>query len=84
MRGRLIRPKTWDRIVGIFLENCWLAVTAQKISGLFGSFNSRIFALNHVLDVNKCREWVVDRSQNMGPNYGDFWAIRDSPETVVG
>ena len=28
-----------------------------------------------------------DRSQNMGPNcgiFGDFWAIRDSPETVVG
>ena len=22
-----------------------------------------------MLDVNKCREWVVDRSQNMGPNY---------------
>ena len=22
-----------------------------------------------MFDVNKCREWVVDRSQNMGPNY---------------
>ena len=26
-----------------------------------------------MLDVNKCREWVVDRSQNMGPNYGKFF-----------
>ena len=84
MRGRLIGPKTWDRIVRTFLRFLEMAVTAQKICGLFGSFNSRIFALNHVLDVNKCREWVVDRSQNMGPNYGDFWAVRDSPETVVG
>ena len=28
-----------------------------------------------------------DRSQNMGPNcgiFGDFWAVRDSPETDVG
>ena len=80
----MIGPKTWDRIVGIFLRFSLVAVTAQKISGLFGPFNSRIFALNHVPDVNKCREWVVDRSQNMGPNYGDFWAVRDSPETVMG
>ena len=37
-----------------------------------------------MLDVNKCRKLVVDRSQNMGPNYGDFWDVHDSPETVVG
>ena len=36
-----------------------------------------------MLDVNKCRESVVDRSQNMGPNYGDFWAVGECPETVV-
>ena len=57
-------------------------MTAQNLGAVW-VFNSRIFALNHVLDVNKCREWVVDQSQNMGPNYGDFWAVRDSPETVV-
>ena len=48
MRGRLIGPKTWDRIVGIFLGFSWMAVTAQKISGLFGSLNSENIALNHV------------------------------------
>ena len=49
MRGRLIGPKTWDRIVGIFLGFSLLAVTAQKFRGLFGCFNSKIFALNHGL-----------------------------------
>ena len=33
-----------------------------------------------MLDMRKCREWAVDRSQNMGPNYGKFfrhsWAVR--------
>ena len=28
-----------------------------------------------MLDMRKCREWVVDRSQNMGPNCGDFLDI---------
>ena len=41
MRGRLIGPKTWDRIVGIFLRFSLLAVTAQKFRGLFGCFNSK-------------------------------------------
>ena len=41
MRGRLIGPKTWDRIVGIFLRFSLVAVTAQKFRGLFGCFNSR-------------------------------------------
>ena len=49
VRGRLIGPKTWDRIVGIFLGFSLLAVTAQKFRGLFGCFNSKIFALNHGL-----------------------------------
>ena len=35
VRGRLIGPKTWDRIVGIFLRFFWLAVRVQKFSGLF-------------------------------------------------
>ena len=26
-----------------------------------------------MLDVNKFRKWVVDRSQNMGPNYGNIF-----------
>ena len=49
VRGRLIGPKTWDRIVGIFLGFSLLAVTAQKFRGLFGCFHSKIFALNHGL-----------------------------------
>ena len=34
--GRLIGPKTWDRIVGIFLGFSLVAVTAQKIRGCLG------------------------------------------------
>ena len=41
VRGRLIGPKTWDRIVGNFLRFSLLAVTAQKFRGLFGCFNSK-------------------------------------------
>ena len=36
-------------------------------------FNSRIFALKCMLEMRKCREWIVNRSQNMGPNYGKFF-----------
>ena len=57
-----------------------MAVTAQKICGLFGSLIMEIWHLKCMLDMRKCREWVVDRSQNMGPNCGDFfrhsWAVR--------
>ena len=38
VRGCLIGPKTWDRIVGIFLRFSLVAVTAQKFRGLFGCF----------------------------------------------
>ena len=41
VRGRLIGPKTWDRIVEIFLRFSLLAVTAQKFRGLFGCFDSK-------------------------------------------
>ena len=41
VRGRLIGPKTWDRIVGIFLGISFVAVTAQKFRELFGCFNSK-------------------------------------------
>ena len=41
VRGRLIGPKTWDRIVEIFLRFSLVAVTAQKFRGLFGCFNSK-------------------------------------------
>ena len=62
-------------------------MTIQKICGLFGSLILEIWHLNHVLDVNKCREWVVDRSQNMGPNCLEFLVIfshlRDCPESWV-
>ena len=33
VRGRLIGPKTWDRIVGIFLRFFLLAVIVQKLVG---------------------------------------------------
>ena len=71
----MIGPKTWDRIVGIFLRFSLVAVTAQKICGLFGSLILEIWHLKCILDMRKCREWVVDRSQNMGPNCGDFLDI---------
>ena len=72
MRGHLIGPKTWDRVVRIILgflkgldcpENKW----AVRV------FNSGNFALKCMLDMRKCWEWAVDRSQNMGPNYGKFF-----------
>ena len=52
-----------------------MAVTAQKICGLFGSLILKIWHFKCMLDMRKCRKWVVDRSQNMGPNYGDFFDI---------
>ena len=45
VRGRLIGPKTWDRIVGIFLRISLVAVTAQKFRGMFGCFNSKKFMI---------------------------------------
>ena len=56
----------------IFLGFLEMAVTAQNLWADC-VLNFRIYALNLVLDVNKCREWVVDRSQNMGPSYGKFF-----------
>ena len=52
-----------------------MPVTAQKICGLFGSLILEIWHLKCMLDMRKCREWVVDRSQNMGPNCGEFLGI---------
>ena len=49
-----------------------MAVTAQNICGLFGSLILEIWHLKCMLDMRKCRKLVVDRSQNMGPNCGDF------------
>ena len=46
--------------------------------------NSRIFALKCMLDMRKCREWVVDRSQNMGPNCGEFLDILGQSVAVLG
>ena len=48
-------------------------MTVQKICGLFGSLILEIWHLKCMLDMRKCREWVVDRSQNMGPNYGNIF-----------
>ena len=69
LNGRLIDPKAWDRIDLILLTQYEMAVTAQKLVGcLCGNF-----ALKCMLDMKKCREWAVDRSQNMRPNYGNFF-----------
>ena len=61
-------PNCWN-----FLGNSLTIRDCPELRGCLGLFNSGIFSLNHVLDVNKCREWVVDRSQNMGPSYGKFF-----------
>ena len=37
-----------------------------------------------MLDMRKCREWVVDRSQNMGPNCGEFLDILGQSMAVLG
>ena len=44
----MIGPKTWDRVVRIFLGFFGEAGTAQNLEGLFGSLNSENVALNHV------------------------------------
>ena len=79
----MIGPKAWDRIVTKFLSQ-GAAVAAL---GAVWVFNSRIFALNHV---------IVWKMPGMGCGlvpkhgteivgiFGDSWAVRDSPETVVG
>ena len=83
-RGRLIGPKTWDRIVGNFLGFSLLAVTAHKFRGLFGCFNSKNLRFKTCIDMKKAGNGPYDRSENMGPNCGIFletlWAVRDSPE----
>ena len=61
--------------MGIFLRFSLVAVTAQKICGLFGSLTLEIWHLKCMLDMRKCQEWVVDRSQNMGPNCREFLDI---------
>ena len=35
-----------------------------------------------MLEMRKCREWVVNRSQNMGPNYGKFFGHLGPSETA--
>ena len=64
-------PNCWN-----FLGNSLTIRDCPELRGCLGLFNSGIFSLNHVLDVNKCREWVVGRFQNMGSNYGKyFWTF---------
>ena len=65
MRGRLIGPKTWDRIVGISLRFFRLAVIANKLVGyLCGDY-----ALKCMFDMKNAGNGPFDRSQNMGPKY---------------
>ena len=69
MRGCLIGPKTWDRIVGISLRFVLLAVTIQKLMGcLCGNY-----ALKCMLDMKNAGNGPFDRSQNMGVNGGNFF-----------
>ena len=69
LNGCLIGPNPWEKIDLIFLTQYEMAVTAHKLVGcLCGNF-----ALKCMLDMKKCREWAVHRSQNMGPNYGNFF-----------
>ena len=57
MRGRLIGPKTWDRIVRNFFEIFFMAVTVQKVGGyLCGNF-----ALKCMLDMKKAGNGPLDR-----------------------
>ena len=72
----MIGPKTWDRIVRNFFEILFMAVTVQKVVGcLCGNF-----VLKCMLDMKKAWNGPFDRSQNMGPNCGNFfrhsWAVR--------
>ena len=69
VRGSLIGPKTWDRIVGISLRFFLLAVTVQKLVGcLCGNF-----ALKCMFELKKAGNGQFDRSQNMGPKFGNFF-----------
>ena len=53
MRGRLIGPKTWDRIVRIFLGFVEVAVTAQKLGAVWVTLFPEFLALNHVFGWKK-------------------------------
>ena len=83
MRGRLIGPKAWDRIVTKFLSQ-GAAVAAL---GAVWVFNSRIFALKHLfvwkMPGMGCGSVPKHGTEIVGI-FGDSRAVRDSPETVVG
>ena len=72
---------------GNFFEIFGLAVTAQKISGLFGCFYFTKIALNHVfvwkMSGMGCGS-VPKHGTEIVEIFGDSWAVRDSPEIVVG
>ena len=74
----MIGPKTWDRTCGNFWDFSRMAVTARIFVDCLGLCVGN-FAIKCMLDVNKCREWVVDRSQNMGPNYGNIFGHLGCP-----
>ena len=42
---------------------------------MLGAGCVEIWHLKCMFDMRKCREWVVDRSQNMGLNYREFLDI---------
>ena len=79
----MIGPKAWDRIVTKFLSQ-GAAVAAL---GAVWVFNSRIFALNHVfvwkMPGMGCGSVPKHGTEIVGI-FGNSWAARDSPETVVG
>ena len=71
----MIGPKTWDRIVGIFLRFFLMAATVQKFVGcLCGNF-----ALKCMLDMKKIGNEPYDRYQNMRPNCGIFFRLFGQP-----
>ena len=72
--------------MGICLGFLGLAVTAQKISGLFGCFYFTKISLNHVfvwkMPGMGCGSVPKHGTEIVGI-FGDSWAVRDSPEIVV-
>ena len=79
MRGRLIGPKTWDRVVRIFLGFLERPVTVQKIRGLFGSLNCENLALNACICMEKDREWAVGSVPKHGTELWKFLEILGCP-----
>ena len=71
----MIGPKTWDRVVRIYLGFLEMAVTAQIFRGLFGSFNSIIVGFKSCICMEKGREWAVGSVPKLGTELVEFFGI---------